>query len=140
MTNAELLGDGKELWFAAYTDAAEWECGPFPTKEIAAMEFMRQESLVIGDLFAVGRMVKHTPDIPVDSVLEWLVSDVRLTEYWASEWLNGIDQDEKDKLKLLLDLAVIAWLEQIGRTPSFGLIEDIQDCMAGGDTVVFFDE
>jgi len=132
--------DKVRLWFAA-SDVyeGEWHFGPYTSKEAAAQAYIKKYALNAGDWLFVGYLVTHKPTIAPDTAIEILLSDERLLDGYADDWLAALTEEDKTSLGTLLDLAVMAWLEKIDRVPVFGVIEGVQEVILTDDGLVYLD-
>jgi hypothetical protein len=114
-----------QQWYGRYsTDGSEsFEHGPYASsaEAVEKMSIGRE----IGESFEIGRLVPFVPHIDAQAMFERMISDNE--EYNVpDDWPYHISPEDIAHLEARLDNVLHQWLEELGKTPTFGDITAIQ--------------
>ncbi|WP_257129840.1 hypothetical protein [Bacillus cereus] len=120
-------------WMYNLNDAEAWTSDEFDTKEeaIAAAKeeialIEKLEGIPHGDIFRIGQVELYNPMINVDFISQLEEQAYDECGEVAEGWLEDVDEKQKQTLDSQIQEVITKWLEDIGKTPGFGSIENIE--------------
>ena len=114
-----------QQWYGRYsTDDEYFNHGPYANR-VEAVEKMAA-GREVGESFQIGRLVPFVPHIDARAMFDKMVLDNE--EYNVPEdWPYHVAPEDMAHLEARLDNVLHQWLEELGRTPTFGDITAIED-------------
>lgn len=120
-------------WTYNLNDAEAWTSDEFDTKEEAIAEARAEIDLLEkldgiphGDIFRIGQVELYNPMINVDFISQLEEQAYDECGEVAEGWLEGVEEKQKQALDDQIQEVIAKWLEDIGKTPGFGSIVNIE--------------